>query len=285
MLAPRHATIRDGLSTPLFLEAFRASGEKRLWLTRLLYGAFFGPRWRPALLGFAYVKCVDNTIDREPDVGTAKAFLDRQRALLARAYAGAPRDATLPAPDRYGAAFFVWDRAHGANLRRSVEEVFDTFEVDLARRHRLLSGAELDRNVRIAGTAVLRYLGWFASPARPLSEALLERGSRAYIYADHLVDLEEDLRFGLCNVPAEDAAALGIDPFDLASVSGAWLDGRVPGVERCFDEALAEVRRTRGLRLRLLCRLYLGRKRAELRRFLARRSAPVLGDQPASGSR
>ncbi len=273
---------RDQLPTPLFLEAFDASGEKRLWLARLFYGALFGRRWRPALLGFAYVKLVDNAIDRDHDAGRAKAFLDRQRALLSRCYSGEPPAADLPAPDRFGAAFFAWDRRGGAPLRRPIEEVFDTFEVDLARRHRTISSDELERLVLVAGAAVLSYLAWFVSPSLVLPRPLLERGSRAYIYADHVIDLEEDLRFGLCNVPLEEARALAIDPWSLAQVSQRWLQTRVPVVEGFFDDALAEVRRLPGPRIRILTRLYLSRKRRELDRFLAkRRDAPA---HSASGS-
>ncbi len=251
-------------------EAFGAAGERRYLLSKMFYTGVFGRRWEAALIGFAYLKCLDNAVDEEPDAVKALAVLASQRELIAREYAGASVGNTCAAVERYGHYFFQYDRTHGVWWRSLIETILETMEFDVRRRHVAVARAALDSYVLTLGEAVIRYTANFLAPGYPLHESFVRSASRAYLYADSLIDLEHDLRFGVINVPAEDVASWKLD---LGAPNGRlrdWTASRVPIVFELFAEALAEASRLNGLRARWLARLFLSRKRNRLARFLQR---------------
>jgi hypothetical protein len=260
------------MTPPLALvrEAFRAAGEKRFPLARLLYAAVLGARWKQAVLGFAYFKCVDRLVDEDADAGRALAVLAAQRRLMRHVYAGAVAPEGLALPERFGAPVFADDRRIGAPLRAEFEAILASMELDTRRRGTLLGAAALDAYVREVGANVLRCLLYHAAPGVALPPAFVARASRAYLEADALIDLREDLALGVINVPAEDVASLGLslDPSDPALRS--WIARRAARVLDDFAVARAEGRRLERWSLRLLARMYLAGKERGLRRFLAR---------------
>ena len=113
------------------------------------------------------------------------------------------------------------------------------------------------------------FLVHFAARGLALPSGLRESGSRAYLYADTLMDLEHDLAFGLVNVPSEDLDTYAIDPTapDTTTLH-RWIADRAPEVERQFDIAYAllrELPRVTGIWGKML----LDAKRKKFQRFLA----------------
>src|ERR1700752_117510 len=96
--------------------AFAAAGEKHFFLARLLYSTIFGAEWGQPILGFAYLKCLDDLVDDDLDSGRARALLATQRQFIERIYEGGPVADDLRPPERYGHPFFDHDRQCGAPL-------------------------------------------------------------------------------------------------------------------------------------------------------------------------
>ena len=254
----------------LVREAFVTAGEKRFGLARLLYATLFGADWGHAILGFSYMKCVDDLVDEDSDATRALGTLRAQRRFIEDIYAGQAVPRELPVPERFGYPFFCFDRARGAPLRSTFETILDTMEIDTRRRGVFLSALDLDAHMTAVGREVFRFVLRFAAPDAAIPQAFIEHASRAYLFADALIDLRHDLRFGVVNIPIEDVErnAIQLHPADTAL--RRWMEARSRQVLNDFRSALMEARRLEHRSLRLLARLYLCTKRRNLLRFLVR---------------
>lgn len=261
----------------LVREAFALSGEKHFGIARRLYPLVFGRRWRETILAFAYLKCLDDLVDEDADAGRALATIARQRTLIAAAYGDAEPPAARATIERFGLPVFAADRARGGALRAALETILASMELDVRRRGRRLDAAALDAYVLELGGAVFAVFTSLAGPGARMPPALVAAASRAYLYADALIDLRHDLAFGLSNVPAEDGS---FDAADGRAVD-AWIAGRAPAVLADFAAFDAQLGSVRPWTLRAFVGLYLAAKRRKLRRFLAQLSRPA----PASAAR
>ena len=255
----------------LVREAFALSGEKHFRIARRLYPLVFGRRWRETILAFAYLKCLDDLVDEDPDAGRALATIDRQRALIAAAYDDAEPPAARSTIERFALPVFAADRARGGGLRKAFGTILASMELDTRRRGRQLDAAALDAYVLEPGGAVFAIFSALAGPRASMPPALVAAASRAYLHADALIDLRHDLALGVSNVPAEDG---GIDTADGAALD-AWIAGRAPAVLAEFDRFIAELGGVRPWTLRVFVGLYLAAKRRKLRRFLVQLSQPA----------
>ena len=276
-------------AAPPVRAAFHAAGEKHFLLARVLYRWVLGPHWRDAILGFSYLKGVDNRADGEPDARRALAFLQAQRGLLGRAYAGESPPGGLSDVEQCGYAAARADSSRGAPQRRWLEHVLGVIEHDVRRRHQLWDETELERWAGEAGRGLIHAIWGFVGRGRDgLSDGCAEWSSRAYMLADVIVDLEQDLPFGIFNVPAELIERLDIR-LELGDPGlDRWVIEYTARVEAHFERALTELARIRSARMRLLGNLLLRRKRWEMRRFAQRRGAASLDAareriRPASG--
>jgi hypothetical protein len=266
----------------LFERAYQEAGEKRLWLARRLYPRLLGPAWQYALLAFAYLKLFDNDVDEDADAARAGDAFAVHRALTERCYAGEAPGSALPFVQQIGAHVFAFDRANGSPLRGCLSDAVESMAIDLARRGKLLSAAEIEANLHLGGGGTVRGIVWFAAPEVTLPEPLVHALCDAYMYADSLIDLEHDLAFGLVNVPAEDVAR-GVDPFRPDERLAAWAEEQARRCEARFDAALARLAEIPSLRLREVGRLMLATKRRKLRAFLAAGGWPRAQEGAARG--
>jgi hypothetical protein len=268
----------------LFERVYAAAGEKRLWLARAAFPFLLGPAWQYALLAFAYLKLFDNLVDEDADSVRASDAFGTHRALAARIYAGEAPSPALPVVQQIGAFVFQFDRTNGCPLRRHLEDAVESMAIDIARRGKLLSEAEIDANLHLGGGGTLRACVWFAAPDLELPESLVNAICDAYMHADSLIDLEHDLAFGLINVPAE-AVARGVDPSHPDERLAQWARDEARRCRASFDAALDRLPEIPSWRVRALARLMLLTKRRKLRRFLAAGGWPRAGqDTEASGS-
>ena len=260
-----------GLDPSLFREAMRASGEPLPPLKKLSYALLFGADWRYSMLGYAYLRCFDDILDVGRDEATSLELMAAQRGIMAAAYeeGSEPEDPVSPA--RYGLPFFAWDRARGAPLRAQFESFLDTMEFDIRRRGRVPSAAELDDYVLTTGRAFLRCLAYFATGKPEMPASCLDLGSRAYLYADALMDLEEDLAVGLINIPPEVIEDHAIDLEEPEAGLARWRPVRAGEVLEYFRQAGATVPMIDKLSLRILYRHFLHRKKRRFLRFLRQR--------------
>ncbi len=256
------------LDEPFFRRAFQACGEKHYGLARLFYPRLLGRDWHYCLLGFAYLKCLDDLVDEDADPDRALAAMKQQRQLIERIYAGWDGEPLPPAPESYAVHFFRWDRERGAPLRAGMEVVLDRMAFDLGRRGMAFPRHELDAHLVAMGSALVDYLSHFThGPGTRLPDAVRETGSLAYLHADNLIDLEHDLAQGVINIPLEDLDAYSIDPLVAGDAAVLWRIDRRPRVEAWFEESIGATRGG-GLSLRVFGRLLLERKRRELGRAL-----------------
>jgi hypothetical protein len=268
----------------LFERAYHAAGEKRLWLARRLYPVVLGPAWQYALLAFAYLKLFDNDVDEDADSARAGDAFAVHRVLAARSYAGQAPDPALPFVQQIGALVFQFDRLNGCPLRPFLSDAVESMAIDIARRGKVLSQAEIDANLHLGGGGTIRGIAWFAAPGLELPQPLVQALCDAYMHADSLIDLEHDLAFGLINVPAE-AVARGVDPFRADARLAAWAEEQARLCEVRFDAALARLPEIGSRRLREVARLMLVTKRRKLQRFLAAGGWPARAQAGAtSGS-
>jgi len=119
----------------------------------------------------------------------------------------------------------------------------------------------------VGGTSI-RYLAHFVSPRRPLPDDFVDRASLAYLNADSLINVEEDLAQGIINVPAEEIDKRGITLEKIDPGLRQWMAEESPRVIGMLDDVIAESKRLNSLTMRLLTRLYLSRKRKGLARFM-----------------
>ncbi len=261
----------------VLLAAARESREKNFGLSRVVYSLAFGREWTWAMLGYAYMKVLDNVVDEDEDVARARAALAEQRRVLDAVYAGDRGPEGLESPALYGAWFCRHDAEQGAGARPHFDAMLDTMEFDVERRGKTFPREEIEAYFRDVGAATMRYLAHFVSPDLELSDAFVHAASTAYLHADSMIDFEKDLHYGVINAPREDVEEFDLDVTPGAQRSTAWMAARAPAILRSFDEAFAELRKVPNLRFRLLARLYLSRKRAHLLKLLAKKGVAVQG--------
>ena len=265
------------LPREVLLEAARESREKNFGLSRIVYALFFGREWSWAMLGYAYMKVLDNVVDEDEDVARARAALAEQRRILDAAYAGEMEPGGLASPERYGVLFCLHDAERGAGARPHFEAMLDTMEFDIERRGKVFSRAQIEAYFRDVGAATMRYLAHFVSPELELHDAFVHEASTAYLHADSMIDFEKDLHFGVINAPREDVEEFGIDLTPGAARSTAWMAARAPAILASFERAFAELRRVPSARFRMLARLYLGKKRSHLVKLLGKKGVVLSG--------
>ena len=256
------------LDPSLFRDAMRASGEPLPLQKKLFYAVLLGKDWRYSLLGYAYLRFVDDVVDNGQDAAVSSELMTEQRAFIAAAYDGTLEQDEVVVPARYGLPFFAWDRGKGSPLKALMEAFLDTIEFDIRRRNQVQSASELDDYVLTTGHAFLRCLAYFATGKPEMPDPCLDLGSRAYLCADALMDLEEDLAVGLINIPAEVIEEYAIDLGKPEAGLERWRPVRAAEVLEYCRQARATVNLIDKLSLRLLYRFYLGRKKRRFLRFL-----------------
>jgi hypothetical protein len=259
------------LPRQILREAFRASGEKNYTLSKVFYASLFGSHWRYALLGFAYLKCLDNIVDEDLDTRRASATLAAQRDLLDQVYSDLAVEKERPIPERYGYYFLSYDKSNGSLLRPFIESVIETMEFDVQRRNQVVSKLTLEAYVLKLGEAVWQSLAHFVSSELRLPKSFTDQASCAYLYADFLIDLEHDLQFGIINIPVEDIRQYQIDLATADDRLSRWLTARSEEISQYFAQAFREAQQLSRLSMKLLSFLYLSRKRRNFRRFLKRK--------------
>ncbi len=260
-------------------EAYEAANEKHFHLARLFYRLLLGREWRYCLLGFSYVKCIDDIVDIDPRPERALTLLDAQLDLMKRVYRGQPPDSVaphqLPHPTRFGYYLFAWDRVKGARLEPILTDIMDTMSFDVRRKGKALDGATLAEHAVKVGATSIRFLAHFVDRDTELTDSFLRLSSLAYLKADNLIDLEDDLGDRIINIPAEDLEKYGISlegvPLETPALE-KWVDAEAERVGDWFEQARREASRLDGWKMRFLARTYLWRKRRAFERFLERRS-------------
>ncbi len=255
----------------ILLAAARESREKNFGLSRVVYSLIFGRDWQWAMLGYAYMKVLDNVVDEDEDQERASRVMAEQRRILDGVYAEEVEPEGLSSPESYGAWFCRYDASRGQGARPHFEAMLDTMQFDIDRRGQVFPRERIEAYFRDVGAATMRYLGHFVSADLELHDAFVHEASTAYLHADSMIDFEKDLHYGVINAPQEDVDEFGIDLTPGAARSTPWMAARAPEIFASFERAFAELRKVKSARFRMLARLYLGKKRAHLAKLLEKK--------------
>ena len=247
----RHAVGPVSLAAATTRTASRQSYLTIRWLADPAYRA-------DAFALYAYFRWLDDTVDeRLGDRDERLAFVERQRALLVRAAAGArpsglsPDEALLVGlarPDRP-------DRAgqRGDAVLLSLHAMLDVMEFDAQRRGRPVTQQELDdytQDLAVAVTEALHHcIGHGCRSAHDETRYVAVTGAHV---AHMLRDLVEDLDAGYLNVPSELLVDGQLSRDDLLSPElRAWVRDRVALARSCFATGRRCLARADSARCRL----------------------------------
>ena len=255
----RHAVGPVSLAAATTRTASRQSYLTIRWLADPAYRA-------DAFALYAYFRWLDDTVDeRLGDRDERLAFVERQRALLVRAAAGArpsglsPDEALLVGlarPDRP-------DRAgqRGDAVLLSLHAMLDVMEFDAQRRGRPVTQQELDdytQDLAVAVTEALHHcIGHGCRSAHDETRYVAVTGAHV---AHMLRDLVEDLDAGYLNVPSEVLVDGQLSRDDLLSPElRAWVRDRVALARSCFATGRRCLARAESARCRLAGHAYIAR--------------------------
>ena len=255
----RHAVGPVSLAAATTRTASRQSYLTIRWLADPAYRA-------DAFALYAYFRWLDDTVDeRLGDRDERLAFVERQRALLVRAAAGArpsglsPDEALLVGlarPDRP-------DRAgqRGDAVLLSLHAMLDVMEFDAQRRGRPVTQQELDdytEDLAVAVTEALHHcIGHGCRSAHDETRYVAVTGAHV---AHMLRDLVEDLDAGYLNVPSELLVDGRLTRDDLLSPElRAWVRDRVALARSCFATGRRCLARADSARCRLAGHAYIAR--------------------------
>ena len=255
----RHAVGPVSLAAATTRTASRQSYLTIRWLADPAYRA-------DAFALYAYFRWLDDTVDeRLGDRDERLAFVERQRALLVRAAAGArpsglsPDEALLVGlarPDRP-------DRAgqRGDAVLLSLHAMLDVMEFDAQRRGRPVTQQELDdytEDLAVAVTEALHHCIGHGCRS-PHDETRYVAVTGAHV-AHMLRDLVEDLDAGYLNVPSELLVDGQLSRDDLLSPElRAWVRDRVALARSCFATGRRCLARAESARCRLAGHAYIAR--------------------------
>ncbi len=249
--------------TPDAVAITRAASAQTYTIIRLLADR---ERVADAYRAYAYFRWVDDRLDDAATSAAGRAaFLARQQALLDAAYAGR-RLPDLAPEETLLARLIAGDTEPDSGLQSYLRGMMAVMAIDVARRGRPISAAELDRHVETLAAAVADALYHFIDhDHRPPREPARYTAVRGANIIHMLRDAAEDLALGYYNVPAEYLAAHGLSltmPADelLASPAyRAWVAGRVRLARACFAAGRAYLAALPGRRRRLASYAYIAR--------------------------
>jgi hypothetical protein len=186
-------------------------------------------RTQDAYRAYAYFRWVDDWLDqtrrnREDRI----AFVQRQQAIIGRAYRGAyPHE--LRMEEQMVVDLIRTNDEPNSGLRLYIQNLMAVMAFDAERRGRLISARELSEYTRWLAVGVTEGLHYFIGhdDPSPRSEARYLAVTAAHI--THLLrDTYDDLAAGYFNVPCEYLTAHSIGPGDVDSDAyRAWVQSRV----------------------------------------------------------
>ena len=186
-------------------------------------------RTQDAYRAYAYFRWVDDQIDGSPwEQAERLAFVARQQAVVAAAYAGEPLHPLAP-EEQMAVDLVRSDPAPDSGLGLYMRHLMAVMAFDAERRGRLISQAELDAYTRDLAIGVTEALHTFIGHDDPAPQIETRYHAVTAAHITHMLrDTCDDLNAGYFNVPREVLDAGGITAFDVGSDAyRAWVQSRV----------------------------------------------------------
>jgi len=214
-----------------------------------------------AFRAYAYFRWVDDRLDDAATPPAARAaFLARPRYLLEAGYRGA-MPGGLAAEEQLLAELIASDSEANSGLQGYLRNMMAVMTLDVARRGRATSAAELARHTELLATAVsdalFHFIGHDDQPPRDSQRSQVVRGA---CIIHMLRDAYEDVALGYVNVPAEYLARHGLagDDFN-APAYRLWVRDRLALARAYFHDGREQIACLTNARCRLAGYAYIAR--------------------------
>lgn len=207
---------------------------------------------------YAYFRWVDDQIDEAiPTRDERIAFVERQQAIVDRAYAG-EETPDLRAEEQMAVALIGADDGPGSGLHIYMQRMMAVMAFDAARRGRLISQAELDTYTRDLAVAVTEALHYFIGHDDPTPQVETRYHAVIAAHITHMLrDTCEDVAAGYYNIPRKVLDAGDISPRDVHSAPyRAWVQSRVQQARDYFKAGRDYLTQVRSARCRLAGHAY-----------------------------
>ncbi len=182
-----------------------------------------------AYQAYAYFRWVDDQLDQENLARPERAaFVERQRTIITRAYAG-EHSSNLTAEERLVVDLIQNDGAQSSGLRAYIDNMMAVMAFDAERRGQTISQSELVEYTRWLATAVTEALHHFIGHncTAPQDETRYTAVTAAHI-THMLRDTIEDVAAGYYNIPQEFLAAHSLEPSDVnGDAYRLWVQSQV----------------------------------------------------------
>ena len=214
-----------------------------------------------AYRAYAYFRWVDDCIDQENmSQSECKAFVERQRTIIDRAYCG-KRSTNLTTEERFVVDLVQNDGAKSSGLRAYIEKMMAVMVFDAERRGWTISQGKLVEYTRWLATAVTEAMHHFIGHnyAAPQDETRYLAVTAAHI-THMLRDAVEDAVSGYYNIPLEFLTAQHIEPAEVNSKAfRLWVQSQVKLARDYFKRGKVYMSRVENVRCRFAGYAYIAR--------------------------
>lgn len=214
-----------------------------------------------AYSAYAYFRWLDDMLDENLiDAGKRVAFVQRQRTLVERAYAGAwPPD--LAPEERILAKLIARHPQPGSGLHIYIQNMLAVMAFDADRHGKLVSQCELDTYTQHLAVAVTEALHYFIGCDQYAPNDTTRYLAVSAAHVTHMLrDAAEDLAAGYYNIPREYLETYGISPWDMSSSAyRRWVRERVQLAQDGFRAGKVYLAQVENWRCRLAGYAYMAR--------------------------
>jgi hypothetical protein len=242
----------------LAAEITKSSSKQTYYTFRLLADR---DRIEDAYRAYAYFRWVDDILDASEGSGDQKTkFLKRQRELLQASYQGRLFPELTP-EETLLVELVQSDTDDHPGLRSYLHNMMAVMEIDVKRRCRVISQAELDDYTRHLAVAVMDALLYFIGHDEPPPDHYARYHAVTAAHITHMLrDTYEDLETGYFNAALEYLDSQGISPQDWEpQVYQEWVRNRVKMAREYFKVGKEYISQIRSFRCRLAGFAYTAR--------------------------
>lgn len=192
-------------------------------------------------MAYSYGKWIDDQIDDSIAERTElQKFLNRQFEVMSGKIS--PNN-TPEAIGKFLGKYFL--SARGKLIGHWFYKFMDVFSLDIERKFKICSTTELNSRIYNIGTAYIMFCKEILAPNEYLDERFINCTNCIYIKLDMLLDLEDDLHVGYCNIPLEylnselknPSDIFSLDVCDQKLIVALFVKNSIKDIRDSFNEA------------------------------------------------
>ena len=222
-------------------------------------------------MAYAYGKWIDDQIDslwlKSED---GQKILERQRRIMA--------GGLIPenVPEKIGAYLGAYFKDKDANmLGKWYSQFLHSFDLDIERKYNIITKDKLQERMFVLGSSFINFCQGILAPSEVLNETFVAHTIKAYIQLDMLLDLEDDLKVGYCNIPFESLENTFRHPHEIFNNSfpdikiylGPYVRDTIIDIRSAMKEALPMIQSVRSLTFRFFLKKMYKKRLHKLERL------------------